>query len=86
MSFPDPRYPEGYNGWTNKETWIVFLWLTQDSEIYSIARDSAQMGAENLHQFVTSIALSPETSLANDLVISSLNWVNWKELAWGLKA
>ena len=29
---------EGYNGWTNYETWNVALWLGNDESLYEIAR------------------------------------------------
>lgn len=27
-----------YNGWTNYETWNVYLWITGDTSFYSIAK------------------------------------------------
>ena len=31
-----------YNGWTNYETWLVNLWLTNDEVTYGICRSLAQ--------------------------------------------
>ena len=28
-----------YNGWTNYETWLVHLWLSNDQGLYCIARE-----------------------------------------------
>ena len=33
---------EEYNGWSNRETWAVNLWLDNDQGLYEIARDYAK--------------------------------------------
>ena len=35
-----------YNGWTNYETWVVNLWLTNDEATYSRCRSLAQQCTE----------------------------------------
>ena len=33
-----------YNGWTNWETWNTHLWMTNDQELYSVARGIVERG------------------------------------------
>lgn len=33
---------EGYNGWTNRKTWCVSLWLDNDEWTYSAVRELAE--------------------------------------------
>ncbi len=35
-----------YNGWTNYETWVVNLWLTNDEDTYNRCRSLAQQCME----------------------------------------
>lgn len=31
---------EKYNGWTNRDTWLVVLWLENDYDVYMNTRDN----------------------------------------------
>jgi len=40
---------EGYNGWTNWETWNVALWIGNDPGLYELACDVARDGGTYGH-------------------------------------
>jgi hypothetical protein len=81
-----------YNGWTNKETWLVNVWLNNDYDLYKyyLGRLNDSYGGfisdiiHELQEIVYDIVREdrPETNgLAYDLLQSSLNVINYKELA-----
>ena len=37
---------EEYNGWTNRETWAVALWLNNDGGLYDMSQDYAKSALE----------------------------------------
>ena len=78
-----------YNGWTNKATWLVKLWMDNDQSAYSYWReqvnkntDSYQLAdeLEHYHQDIS----SEQVGLFADLLTSSLAEVNWHEIAQSL--
>lgn len=84
MKNEDGRYPSGYNGWCNKETWTVNLWIMNEPGLYEMARDAARNGPESLEELVWEWVIPEETSLASDLLKSALAWVDWEEITEGL--
>ena len=75
-----------YSGWTNRETWIVNLWLTNDEcyyqELRSIVKNfDSDEQAEELEQYVHWIIDTDEASMTSDLLSTSLGRVNWYEIA-----
>lgn len=77
-----------YNGWTNKETWLVHLWLTNEQDDDALARRAvAALRArgdhpDNFREYVEGVVLGDEApaSLGTDLVMAALGRVNWREV------
>lgn len=75
-----------YNGWSNRETWVVNLWLTNEEcyyhELSSIIKnfDTASEQAEELEQYVHWIIDSDGASMVRDLLSTSLGRVDWYEI------
>ena len=77
---------QGYNGWTNHETWLVNLWLNDcvDSLPEELGTTDTASIAEAIRELVEEIIWGdevPAADLATDLMISALDAVNWRELA-----
>jgi hypothetical protein len=70
-----------YNGWTNKETWLVNLWLADslvtDSES---SMDIDSYWVREIAEDVISGTIS-DFGLASDLLEMALANVNWEEIA-----
>ncbi len=79
---------ETYEGWTNRETWYVSLWLNNEEPLYDAAREIAARGersfdaAETLRQYVEELVLGdePPANLATDLLTYALARVNYREI------
>lgn len=77
-----------YNGWSNRETWVVNLWLTNEEcyyhELRSIVKnfDTTDEQAEELEQYVRFIVDTVDrVGIMSDLLSTSLGRVNWYEIA-----
>jgi len=86
-----------YNGWTNKETWLVNVWLNNDYDLYKhyistlteiVEKQSNvlytnRLVIDELKEIVWEIYREEhrEFGLINDLIETSLNNVDWSILA-----
>lgn len=54
-----------YNGWTNRETWLVNIWFNPES------RDDVESAREHLDELYDQV---PEGILRDMLDLSAINW------------
>ena len=81
-----------YNGWKNRSTWLVNLWLTnepgteEDLRMLAQLDTSVQWRAERLHDYVDNLMPLDEsgvwtiTGMAADLLHTALESVDWREI------
>jgi len=80
------KVDERYNGWTNYETWLVDLWLTNEQCSYTVlqeicAESMSKYGkAEMLEAYVRDNAGSELPGMVADLVNAAFARVNWVEI------
>ena len=84
---------DGYNGWTNHETWLVNLWINEGLldlfEVGEQARHFAEQDEDNaawemakwLREQVDEVIGDQPVGLAADLIGSAMASVNWEEIA-----
>lgn len=84
----DTKTDQGYNGWTNYETWIVDVWLTSDQGLYEYVRELKEQYTskydlgEAIKAFIEeSSPLAEEASMYSDILNGALSVVSWYELA-----
>lgn len=75
-----------YSGWTNRETWMVNLWLTNDECYYeslcSILKDFDHYDQPHeIKQYVHWIIDIADATMTSDLLETCLRRVNWQEIA-----
>ena len=70
-----------YNGWTNKETWLVNLWL--GDMLQSDVEDGQEISAEFIEMLVDEMAseLSETSGFITDLLNCALGEINYHEIA-----
>jgi hypothetical protein len=76
-----------YNGWCNRETWVVNLWITNEAYADDVLRHIVQAfellyeQAEELEHWVRAeFNARGEASMWSDLLSTSLGRVNWYEI------
>ena len=86
-----------YNGWKNRETWLVNLWLTNEQGPYNTLIEIAESDcelyekADQLQEFVYQLCMGPASvingqanGLVCDLVNQSLDDVDYREIVSGI--
>lgn len=76
---------EGYQGWTNHETWVVNLWIGNDEVTYRVMQNLDLDTAEKAKKFYDNIVhVQTRRAILKDIGNGSIDNVNWQELseAW----
>jgi hypothetical protein len=79
-----------YNGWENRETWLVSLWYMDAMPDYFADMDQYHVEANELEEAVKYIAEESEAlsqlpaGLLSDFINTCWGEVDWRELADGL--
>ena len=72
-----------YNGWTNRETWLVNLWVGDN--LQELQNDGCDITEEFIKEYVDEIigvdASCVENAFLIDLLGCVLESVNWREIA-----
>jgi hypothetical protein len=79
---------EEYNGWTNYETWLVNLWLSNEQGIDNFAlglcgeAETTREAADRLREWIGEGSPDDcQTGLYGDLLNAALSEVDWYEIA-----
>lgn len=76
---------QGYNGWTNRETWLINMWFGDDFIYEKIKKDGVS-DAETLKDILEEYIFSeqgydePRNGYITDVLAFTLCEVNWKEI------
>jgi len=75
-----------YNGYENKPTWLVPLWIDNEEGTYHAVRDFiAENGTENLRDFIEEMYQVGEgASINSDMLGWAWAHVNWDEVVEAL--
>lgn len=82
---------EPYEGFENRETWCLSLWLTNDGNLHELAREAAAKGDNReealqkwVEQYLWPSAVFTDSGRAMVLDVGSLWRVNFQEVAASL--
>lgn len=74
-----------YNGWKNRETWLVNVWLNNDEISYNYLIATLREGnslkqAKEINQYFNELLEDTSITLWKDLMFEVLSKVDWVEL------
>jgi hypothetical protein len=75
---------EQYNGWTNRETWLVPLWWNEcpiESVEAETKLDAIESLADQLEDLFHELNEMPSNGLMADLISGAVSRINWYEIA-----
>lgn len=75
---------EQYNGWTNRETWLVPLWWNEcpiESVEADTKEDAIKSLADQLEDLFRELNETPSNGLMADLISGAVSRINWYEIA-----
>ncbi|MBY9021074.1 MAG: hypothetical protein KGD67_08445 [Candidatus Lokiarchaeota archaeon] len=69
---------EKYNGWHNRETWLVNLWLTNDQNIYNLITETFKHLKHSYEQrdFIDDLLFGMNPIAENGLMLDFVFWNN----------
>jgi len=73
-----------YNGWSNRETWLVPLWWNEcpiESIEADTKQDAIQLLADQLEEMFHELNEVPLANLIGDLLNGAVSRINWYEIA-----
>ena len=68
---------EGYNGWKNRETWNVALWIQNDEGLYSLALECADY--KEFQQTLRESAVDGGTYVGGAIALETPDQVAWND-------
>jgi hypothetical protein len=84
-------YVEEFNGYSNKPTWTLAIWLDTDESLKNYWRYKSkslpedELSKELKTYFEDRNPLSKEFTIYSDILNNSLKLINWREVAKKLK-
>jgi hypothetical protein len=72
---------QNYNGYVNRETWLVSLWLSNEEPLYRHAVSLVADLDDGLKEYVTDIVTGGLDGMRLDMMSASLSRVDWQEVA-----
>lgn len=76
-----------YNGWTNKETWLVNLWV--GDLLAEMKQDGADLEEDWIEDYVCELLATDNSTVeggfTSDLLSCAIGEVNWKEILESLE-